>query len=255
MIQEHAPIAAVKEIASNIFQLSFLSSSISRSALPGQFVNVKAEESAVPLLRRPFSIFSVEGETVSIIFNVVGLGTKLLSQKRAGETLDVLGPLGKGVFPFNDEKFDTALLVAGGLGVAAFPFLNSRLHASKKVISFLGARTSSFVVRKGLENIHVATDDGSEGFHGTVVDMLKNFMNENTVLHPRIFSCGPMPMMRTLAKYSREKNMPCYAALECEMACGIGLCQGCPVEAAGDGRKYKLVCKDGPVFDIREILL
>ncbi len=254
MIQEHARIAAVKEIASNIFQLSFLSSSISRSALPGQFVNVKAEETAVPLLRRPFSIFSVEGETVSIIFNVVGIGTKLLSQKRAGETLDVLGPLGKGVFPFNDEKFDTALLVAGGLGVAAFPFLNSRLHASKKVISFLGARTSSFVVRKGLENIHVATDDGSEGFHGTVVDMLKNFMNENTVLHPRIFSCGPMPMMRTLAKYSREKNMPCYAALECEMACGIGLCQGCPVEAAGDGRKYKLVCKDGPVFDVRDIL-
>ncbi len=255
MIQEHAPIAAVKEIASNIFQLSFLSSSISRSALPGQFVNVKAEESVVPLLRRPFSIFSVEGETVSIIFNVVGLGTKLLSQKRAGETLDVLGPLGKGVFPFNDEKFDTALLVAGGLGVAAFPFLNSRLHASKKVISFLGARTSSFVVRKGLANIHVATDDGSEGFRGTVVDMLKNFMDENTILHPRIYSCGPMPMMRTLAKYSREKNVPCYAALECEMACGIGLCQGCPVEAAGDGRKYKLVCKDGPVFDIREILL
>jgi len=254
MIQEHARIAAVKEIASNIFQLSFLSSSISRSALPGQFVNVKAEESAVPLLRRPFSIFSVDGETVSIIFNVVGLGTKLLSQKKAGEILDVLGPLGKGVFPFNDEKFDTALLVAGGLGVAAFPFLNSRLHASKKVISFLGARTSSFVVRKGLDNIHVATDDGSEGFHGTVVDMLKNFMNENTVLHPRIYSCGPMPMMRTLAKYSREKNVPCYAALECEMACGIGLCQGCPVEAAGEGRKYKLVCKDGPVFDVREIL-
>ncbi len=255
MIQERAPIKAVKEIASNIFQLSFLSSSISRSALPGQFVNVKAEESVVPLLRRPFSIFSVEGETVSIIFNVVGLGTKLLSQKRAGEILDVLGPLGKGVFPFNDEKFDTALLVAGGLGVAAFPFLNSRLHASKKVISFLGARTSSFVVRKGLANIHVATDDGSEGFHGTVVDMLKNFMNENTVLHPRIYSCGPMPMMRTLAKYSREKNVPCYAALECEMACGIGLCQGCPVEAASGGRKYKLVCKDGPVFDVREILL
>jgi dihydroorotate dehydrogenase electron transfer subunit len=253
MIQEHAPIETVMEIASNIFQLSFLSSSISRSALPGQFVNVRAEESALPLLRRPFSIFSVEGEVVSIIFNVVGLGTKLLSQKRAGETLDVLGPLGKGVFPYGDEKYETALLVAGGLGVAAFPFLNSRLRASNKVLSFLGARTSSYVLRKGLDNIHVATDDGSEGFHGTVVDLLKKFMDESIVLHPRIYSCGPMPMLRTLAQYSREKNIPCYAALECEMACGIGLCQGCPVETAGDGKKYKLVCKDGPVFEVHEI--
>jgi dihydroorotate dehydrogenase electron transfer subunit len=253
MTREHSPITAIKEIASNIFQLSFLSPSISRSALPGQFVNVKAEESAVPLLRRPFSIFSVEGEFVSIIFNVVGLGTKLLSQKRAGESLDVLGPLGKGVFPFEDENYETALLVAGGLGVAAFPFLNSRLRASKKVFSFLGARTSSYVVRSGLDNIHVATDDGSEGFHGTVVDLLKIFLHENTVLHPRIYSCGPMPMMRTLAEYSRENSIPCYAALECEMACGIGLCQGCPVESAGDGKKYKLVCKDGPVFEVREI--
>ena len=254
MIQEHAPITAVKEIASNIFQLSFLSPSISHSALPGQFVNVKAEESAVPLLRRPFSIFSVEGETVSILFNVVGLGTRLLSQKKAGETLDVLGPLGNGVFPYSDEKYETALLVAGGLGVAAFPFLNSRLRASKKVVSFLGAKTSSWVVRKGLDNIHVATDDGSEGFHGTVVDLLKKFMDENSVPHPRIYSCGPMPMMRALAKYSREKDIPCYAALEREMACGIGLCQGCPVETAGDGRKYKLVCKDGPVFEVQDIL-
>ena len=254
MIQEHAPIHTVKEIASNIFQLSFHSSSISLHALPGQFVNVRVEESAVPLLRRPFSIFSVEDEIISIIFNVVGTGTRLLSQKKTGETLDVLGPLGKGVFPFGGDDYETALLVAGGLGVAALPFLNSRLRASKKVASFLGARTSSYVVRSGLDNIHVATDDGSEGFHGTVVDLLKNFMEKNTVQRPRIFSCGPTPMMRALAKYSRDKNIPCHAALECEMACGIGLCQGCPVETVGGGKKYALVCKDGPVFETNGIV-
>ncbi len=253
MIQEHASIYSVKEIASNIFQLSFLSPSISLSALPGQFVNVRVEDAAVPLLRRPFSIFSVEGEVVSIIFNVIGLGTKLLSQKKAGETLDVLGPLGKGVFPCDDSTFDTALLVAGGLGVAAFPFLNSRLRASKKVVSFLGARTSSYIVRNGLDNIHVATDDGSEGFHGTVVDLLKNFMDKNVINHPRIYSCGPTVMMRTVSQFSREKNIQCYVALECDMACGIGLCQGCPVETVKREKKYSLICKDGPVFEVREI--
>ncbi len=253
MIQEHAPIYTVKEIALNIFQLSFLSPSISLGALPGQFVNVRVEDSAVPLLRRPFSISSVDGEIVSIIFNVIGLGTKLLSQKKPGETLDVLGPLGKGIFPFDDEEYRTALLIAGGLGVAAFPFLISRLPSSKEVVSFLGARSSSYVVRHGLKNVRIATDDGSEGFTGTVVELMKMFLKENPVDRPRIFSCGPMPMMRALAELSLEKNIPCYVALECEMACGIGLCQGCPVETVNAGKKYNLVCKDGPVFEIRNV--
>ncbi len=253
MIQEHAPIDTVKEIALNIFQLSFRSPSISLSALPGQFVNVRIEDSAVPLLRRPFSIFSVEGEIVSIIFNVIGLGTKLLSQKKAGETLDVIGPLGKGTFPNRGESFDTALLVAGGLGVAPLPFLNSRLRPVKNVVTFLGARTSAYVVRDGLDNLHVATDNGSAGFHGTVVELLKNFMNEHTIDRPQIYSCGPAAMMRSVAEVSRERHIPCYLALECEMACGVGLCQGCPVETVNHEKKYRLVCKDGPVFEAGEI--
>jgi len=254
IVQEYALITALKEIASGIFQLTFRSSSISCTALPGQFVNISAEESAVPLLRRPFSIYSIDGDNVSIIFNVVGIGTKMLSQRKTGDTVDVLGPLGKGVFPFDDEKFETALFVAGGLGVAALPFLNSRLGNLKKVVTFLGARTSSQIVRQGLDNVHVATDDGSEGFQGTVVDLLKNYMAENAVVHPRVYSCGPTPMLRDLANYCVEEDIACYAALECEMACGIGLCQGCPVETENGENKYKLVCKDGPVFDVHDII-
>ena len=212
------------------------------------------EESAVPLLRRPFSIFSVEGEIVSIIFNVVGLGTRLLSQKKAGETLDVLGPLGNGVFPFSDEKYDTALLVAGGLGVAAFPFLNSRLACLEKC-HFLSWRKNIVFGRTERTGQYPRRDRRWERrVPWKCCRSAEKFMDENPVLHPRIYSCGPMPMMRALAKYSREKHIPCYAALECEMACGIGLCQGCPVETAGDGRKYKLVCKDGPVFEVQDIL-
>jgi len=254
MIQEHARISSVEEIGSNIFRLTFLSPVIAHSALPGQFVNVKAENAVPPLLRRPFSIFSIEGEDVSIIFNVVGIGTRLLSEKKVGQTLDVLGPLGNGVFPFAEEGYETAVLVGGGLGVAAFPFLTTRLRGLKKIRTFLGARSSPFLVRYGLENIHIATDDGSEGFRGTVVDLLKQFVRTGALTQPRIFACGPTPMMRSLAAYAKEISVPCYLALECDMACGIGLCQGCPVETTAAEKKYRLVCKEGPVFEAGEIV-
>jgi dihydroorotate dehydrogenase electron transfer subunit len=253
MIQEHCRIQSVKEIAPNIFELSFISQAISAQVLPGQFVNIRVEDSLHPLLRRPFSLFSVDAPIVSIIFNAIGIGTKLLSQKKPGETLDIIGPLGNGVFPLNDGGFATALLVAGGLGVATFPFLTSRLSQTKNILTFIGARTTSNVIRTGLENIQIATDDGSEGFHGTVVELFKAFINEQSVDTPRIYSCGPMPMMRAVAQFAKEKNIPCYVALECEMACGIGLCQGCPVETTMGEKKYNLVCKDGPVFETRKV--
>jgi len=253
MIQEYCRIQFVKEIAPNIFELSFISPVISARVLPGQFVNIRVEDSLVPLLRRPFSLFSVNAPVVSIIFNAIGIGTTLLSQKKTGDTLDIIGPLGNGVFPLNGEGVATALLVAGGLGVATFPFLTSRLSQTRNVFTFIGARTKSNVIRTGLKNIQIATDDGSEGFHGTVVDLFKAFINEQSVDAPRIYSCGPTPMMRAVAQFAKEKNIPCYVALECEMACGIGLCQGCPVEATVGDKKYNLVCKDGPVFETRKV--
>ncbi|HTR81005.1 MAG TPA: dihydroorotate dehydrogenase electron transfer subunit [Bacteroidota bacterium] len=249
MIQECSAVHSVEEIASNIFQLSFRSPSISRDVKPGQFVNVKVGNGIVPLLRRPFSIFSAEGNILSIIFNVVGLGTKLLSEKKPGEDLDVLGPLGSGVFPLDDASYETALLVAGGLGVAPLPFLTSRVPTAKKIYSFIGARTSAQLVKKGLRNIQSATDDGSEGIHGTVVTLLQSFTAQHRIESPRIYACGPTPMMRAVKEFAFEHKIPCFFALECEMACGIGLCQGCPVEMTNSGKKFSLVCKDGPVFE------
>jgi len=249
MVQEHAPVHSVEEIAPNIFQLAFRSQKIAGQAEPGQFVNVKVEDARGPLLRRPFSIYAVDKDNVSIIFNVVGRGTKLLAEMAVGENLDVLGPLGRGVFPYKDDGFGTALLVAGGLGVAALPFLNALIPIKKKRIAFLGARTASQIVRSGLDPVHVATDDGSEGLHGTVVDLLGRFLKTATVERPRIFSCGPLPMMRALKEFARDKSIECYLALEGEMACGIGLCQGCPVQTIEGKKKFELVCSDGPVFE------
>ncbi len=253
MIQENALIQSVQEIASNIFQLSFVSPAISSTAIPGQFVNVRTEDSNVPLFRRPFSIFNVERNVVSIIFNTVGIGTSLLSRKRPGNLIDVLGPLGHGTFPLRNEPDSTLLIVAGGLGIAAFPFFTSRVIGNPNIVTFAGARTSAQVVRAGLKNVHVATDDGSEGFRGTVVDLLKEYLAKHPPERAHMFSCGPSAMMRAVSAIAREKEIPCHLALECEMACGVGLCQGCPVETLNGEKKYRLVCKEGPVFDARDV--
>lgn len=253
MVQEHAQIDSVQEIAPSIYRLSFVSRTISAQVLPGQFVNIRVEDSFYPLLRRPFSVFSADGDILSIIFNMVGVGTRLLSRKQKGQLVDVLGPLGSGLFPLQDDGYETAIIVAGGLGVAAFPLLTTRLPQSKKVISFVGARTASQIVRHGLREVRVATDDGTEGFQGTVVELLKTYLGEHAVRRPRLFGCGPTAMMRALRQFASEKEIPCYVSLECDMACGVGLCQGCPVESAGGGKKYRLVCKEGPVFDAQTI--
>jgi len=254
MIQEEAPVRRVSEVGLNIFQLTFASRAIADEALPGQFVNVRTAEGSGPLLRRPFSVSSVQGDEVSLLFNIVGPGTKALSMMRRGEGLDVLGPLGRGIFPYDDDAYLTAIIVAGGLGVAPMPFLRASLPEGKKQRVFVGARSASQFVRIGLEDAQMATDDGSQGFHGTVVDLLRETLATNSLPRPRIFSCGPLPMLRALREFSQTKNIACYMALEGEMACGIGLCQGCPVQSSGGGKKYKLVCSDGPVFDASTVV-
>ena len=252
MIQILSRIRAVQSINGNIWTISLVSPEIASIVRPGQFINVKVSESYIPLLRRPFSIQQVSTDEITIIFSVYGLGTALLSKKRPDEVLDIIGPLGNS---FNtDDKFDTALLVGGGIGVAPFPFLTSILKkSSKNIITYIGARSSTHIITQQLENVKVATDDGSMGYHGTVVDLLKTDLSISQYRNPKIFACGPTPMLRSISKLIQEIQVPCEASFESAMACGFGICQGCPVELVNDEKKYALVCKDGPVFDIRSI--
>lgn len=254
MVQEHTPILSIKNLTSEIIEVTFHSTAISSVAQPGQFLNIKVEP-IYPLLRRPFSINNVVGENVSIIFNAIGLGTQLLAKKKVGETIDVVGPCGNSFLSFIDDTFDTAIIVAGGLGVAPFKFLSSSLHAMKKNVTYLGARNSSMIVRDGLSNPHIATDDGSEGFHGTVLDLMKADFAENDYGKIKFFTCGPTRMMQALAAYAKEINVDCFASIECSMACGIGLCQGCNIEVLGSEKKYTLVCKEGTIFETKTITL
>jgi dihydroorotate dehydrogenase electron transfer subunit len=254
MRQTSARVIDCHEILEGIFVLAFQSAEIARTSAPGQFVNLRCSGDCTPLLRRPFSISRVDGDAVELMFNVVGHGTRLLSQKHAGEMLDVLGPLG---VPFDIRgNFDSAILVGGGLGVAPFPFLTAALVREKKDIqTIIGFRTGRLILDGNLLNVRIATDDGTKGFHGTVVDLLKAEVSKRQTNNLKVFGCGPTRMLSALSEYVRTEGIECELSLEGDMGCGMGLCQGCPVERTDGSKKYSLVCVEGPTFNSNDIIL
>ncbi len=256
IIKTISTILSNEPVGENIYRIELLSPEISTASKPGQFINIKVSENLDPLLRRPFSVYNVIDDRIQIIFNVVGKATKILSSKKVGEKIDIIGPLGNG-FNLNDD-FDTALIVAGGLGIAPFPFLTKILkEKNKNIISLVGARTKSQLVLDGFVNVNTATDDGSYGHKGTVVELFKlKVMNNDIVKTPsafKVFACGPIPMLKAIIELCDKLNLNCEVSVEAPMACGTGLCQGCAVKTR-DG-KYKLACKDGPIFNSKDILL
>jgi len=253
LIVVKSTVISTERLQGNIFLQKIHSPEIASIIKPGEFLNIKVSGSTSPLLRRPFSVADVENEFIYLMFNVVGEGTQLLSEKRNGELLDVLGPLGNG---FNlDDDFERAVLVAGGIGAAPFPFVTRMLKDSKEISTFIGGGTSAEVITYGMKNIITSTDDGSDGFKGTVVDLLRNKVDEFISENVKVFGCGPTPMLRALKEFCLEYELNCEVSTECAMACGFGICQGCPIEPAEQSDKYLLVCKDGPVFNIKDVVL
>jgi dihydroorotate dehydrogenase electron transfer subunit len=249
------PVVDHRTVAPNIYVLGFTAPVIAKNIRAGQFLNIRASEGCDPLLRRPFSVYYVEGDRVDIIFNIVGKGTAALAQKARGEMLDVLGPLGV-PYHLEEESFETGVLIAGGLGIAPMPLATRALRtAGKQILMILGARSSVQVLEDHLDNVHIATDDGSRGFHGTVVDLAEQHLAGLSPVRLKLFACGPTAMLRAVAALALRLNLPCEVSLEGAMACGIGICQGCPVELVGAEKKYALMCKDGPTFDVRSIRL
>lgn len=252
MIEKNGIVESVEEIQSDVFILKIKAPQIAAEAKPGQFCNIKVNDSTFPLLRRPFSICDVEGEFVSFQFNIVGEGTKILSQKQKGDIIDMIGPLGVG-FDFSGN-FENALIIAGGIGAAPFPFLIKNISENTNIISFVGGRSKKDIIEYKLKNIIASTDDGSEGFHGNVVQLLDSEIHKYDTAKTKIFACGPNPMLRALSKYTIEKGFDCEISTESVMACGFGICQGCNVEGTNSDR-FLLVCKDGPVFKAEDVIL
>ncbi len=245
-------VTGVQELQENIFLLSFNNPQIDINIKPGQFFNIKVCDSYYPLLRRPFSICDVENDNLSILFSVFGEGTKILANKKKGETINLLGPLGNGFS--SDGNYDTAVIIAGGLGIAPFPYLTKIIGNSKEIISFAGGRNANAIIKYGMKNLHVATDDGSLGFHGNVVQLFSNQLKKISSKKIKVYSCGPNVMLKAVKEICTLNNIPCELSTECAMACGIGICQGCPIESS-EKDKYYLVCKDGPVFNAKDIHL
>ena len=248
-----APVDSVTKLENNILLLRIFVPEIAKTIYPGQFINIRVSDSTNPLLRRPFSVCDVEGDYIYILFNIYGEGTKLLANKKPGDMIDLLGPLGHGFNLTNDH--DTVVIAAGGIGSAPFPFMTRIIGDSKEIITFLGGRSKHDLITYGLKNILISTDDGSMGSKGNVVELIKDNINLLKGKNIMIFACGPNTMLSALKVFCLENNFNCEVSTECSMACGFGICQGCPVEAVNRPEQYYLVCKDGPVFNIKDIII
>ncbi|WP_423409980.1 dihydroorotate dehydrogenase electron transfer subunit [Heyndrickxia sp. MSNUG] len=254
--QEKCMVISNRQIAESIYELILKGAITSEMSDPGKFVHVKVADSFDPLLRRPISIAAIDKDngTFTIIYRKQGKGTSLLAEKRAGERVDVLGPLGNG-FPVNEARTGgTAVLVGGGVGVPPmFELAKQLAQNGVSVISIIGFQSASAVFyEKELAKygeVYVATVDGSYGRQGYVTDILSE-------IHADIvFACGPTPMLRAIesGQYAPE----IYLSLEERMGCGIGACFACVCHTKEDpnGFSYKKVCSDGPVFAAGEVVI
>lgn len=250
-------ILSVTEIKPAIFKMSIMSEHVSQNATPGQFVNIKCSEGITPLLRRPISICNVDrsSNTFDIVFEVRGTGTKFLSKMKPGSKADIIAPLGKG---FELPQTNSSIAVIGG-GIGVFPllFLLNEIGNSKKS-AFIGYRNKESIVlldefEKACDRLYISTDDGSEGYHGFVTDLLEKELTNNTFDY--IYTCGPEPMMKKVASLAEKHNAKCQVSLEQRMGCGIGACLVCACKTkSGDEWQYSHVCKDGPVFWSDEVI-
>ena len=219
---------------------------------PGQFAELKVNGSETTFLRRPISINNVveEKNEVWFLIHTVGDGTRRLAELGAGDTLNVVMPLGRGfTFP---EKGENMLLVGGGVGTAPLLYMGKKMcEAGMRPVFLLGGRTAGDLMQLDLfrayGDVHVTTEDGSMGEKG--------FVTQHSILSQmtfnRIATCGPKPMMQAVARYARSVNAECEVSLENMMACGVGACLCC-VENTTEG--HLCVCKEGPVFNINRLL-
>lgn len=254
-------VTSVERLSSDIYALRFNSPELAK-AKPGQFINVSGwDHSEGPLLRRPFAIAEVNGDEVSMMFRVIGHGTKFLSGMKPGDPLKVLGPLGNS-FPL-PENNEAAVLLAGGIGFASVLLLTQFIKPEK--IAFLAGwkNADEAVYPKQIAEqgarVHTSTDDGSAGFKGNAVQMLEHLgekldINRDNAI---IYACGPHVMYRPLQELVKKKNWRCYVALEEYMACGYGICQGCVCKAKDPEGNiwHPRVCVEGPIFNLMDIVL
>lgn len=240
-------ITSNKLIANGTFEM-ILKGDTSKIKNPGQFIDIKIDDSNQYLLRRPMSIHNYSDTELSIIYKVIGNGTKILSQKQKDEILDILCPLGNG-FTIN-TKLNNQCIIGGGLGIP--PLYDVAKQLNKNSIDFtiiLGVNTKEDLFKveefkKLSKNIFICTMDGSYGYHGNVLDCIK----DNNINIDYYYACGPKGMLDALVK----TNLNGQLSYEERMGCGFGACMGCSCKTTNG---YKRICKEGPVLESKEVII
>ena len=255
--QENAVVLEQKEIASGIFRLVLQTKEIAAQAKAGQFVSVYSKDPS-KLLPRPISLCEIDKTkgTLTLVYRVTGehTGTEEFSRLQKDDTVRILGPLGNG-FPVDAADGKKAFLIGGGIGIPPILQLAREMQADKQMV--LGFRDSLFLMDEfqAEGQVYVATEDGSVGTKGNVLDAIC----ANGLSADIIYACGPTPMLRALKAYAEEHGMVCYISMEERMACGIGACLACVCKTkdkdAHSNVNNKRICKEGPVFDAREVEL
>ncbi len=245
-----AQVLMQEMIGTGVFSMWLEAGPIAKAAKPGQFLSLYCREGS-RLLPRPISICEInrEKEALRIVYRVAGKGTEEFSGYRSGDKIEILGPLGNG-FPMTDKK---AFLIGGGIGIPPMLELAKQLKCEKEIV--LGYRDELFLKEEFSRygRVTVATEDGSAGCKGNVLDAIR----ESGLTADVLFACGPTPMLKAIKAYAEEKGMEAWISLEERMACGIGACLACVCKSKEvDGHTHvhnKRICKDGPVFRAEEV--
>lgn len=251
-VQEMAIVLEQRILAEGVYSM-WLSTSIAKEAVPGQFVSLYCEEHS-RLLPRPISICEIDKErsAIRLVYRLAGEGTKEFSALQTDDEVKILGPLGNG-FPLEGEH---PIVIGGGIGVP--PMLELAKSLSAKATIVLGYRDEQLFLKEQFEDydqLEIATDNGAVGVHGTVVDVLE----QKQITGDVIYACGPKPMLAAVKRYAMEHEIKCYVSMEERMACGIGACLGCVCQTKEEDAHSHVhntrVCKDGPVFLAEEVEL
>ena len=247
-----AKVRSQEQLASDIYSLVLYAPEIVKQAKAGQFVSVYSKDGA-NLLPRPISLCEIdhESETIRLVYRVVGKGTNEFAALAEGDSIDVMGPLGNG-FTLKDKQ---AILIGGGIGIPPMLELAKELNCEKNIV--VGFRDETFLL-EDLEprgEVYIASEDGKTGVKGNVLDAIREYEIKGDI----IYACGPTPMLHAIKEYAFANHMEAQLSLEEKMACGIGACLACVCKSTEvDEHSHvhnKRICKDGPVFDAREVEL